>query len=613
MRKYIPLLLISLIPLFLQAGSPEVSGELKVWHKITLTFDGPEVSETDDYNPFVNYRFNVEFYHDESEKTLLVPGYFAADGNAGNTSASSGNKWRVHFSPDEIGEWTWKASFRKGKWVAISDKPTTGNSGGFMDEATGSFTVMESDKTGRDMRAKGRLKYIGEHYLRFAGNREYFLKLGPDAPENLLAYADFDGDFASDGHKDHFVKTWEAHLQDWKDGDPTWGDEKGKALIGAINYLASEGLNSFSFLTNNIVGDDQNVFPYIDYDTYDRFDVSKLDQWEVIFEHGTKMGFFLHFKTLEMENQGLLDNGGLGLHRKLYYRELIARFAHHPALNWNLCEENGEWVKNHPTPPQNTMERISMAQYFADHDPYGHHIVIHNGIQFDDLLGDASALTGVSLQTHHSDFRLVRPDTIKWRERSAAAGKKWAVAVDEPGDAQHSLVPDKDDPTHDDARKQALWGALLAGAWGLEWYFGYQHDHSDLTCQDFRSRDLFWDQCRYALEFFKMADIPYWKGEPMDETISEHDNFLFGQHKNFYVGLIKDPSVENKIEIKRSTDEDTYTVQWFNPREGGELQSGSLTEFTGGWTKEDRKTYYALGKPPVDDGKDWVVLVKKVK
>ena len=30
--------------------------------------------------------------------------------------------------------------------------------------------------------------------------------------------------------------------------------------------------------------------------------------------------------------------------------------------------------------------------------------------------------------------------------KSLKRGKPWAVAVDEPGDAQHSLVQDKDDP-----------------------------------------------------------------------------------------------------------------------------------------------------------------------
>ena len=50
----------------------EITGELKKWHKITFTFDGPETSETDKLNPFMNYRFDVTFIHKESGKTLKV-------------------------------------------------------------------------------------------------------------------------------------------------------------------------------------------------------------------------------------------------------------------------------------------------------------------------------------------------------------------------------------------------------------------------------------------------------------------------------------------------------------------------------------------------------------
>ncbi|MEX0981925.1 MAG: DUF5060 domain-containing protein, partial [Bacteroidales bacterium] len=46
----------------------EITGELKKWHKVTLTFDGPETSESDEFNPFMNYRLNVVFAHEESGK-----------------------------------------------------------------------------------------------------------------------------------------------------------------------------------------------------------------------------------------------------------------------------------------------------------------------------------------------------------------------------------------------------------------------------------------------------------------------------------------------------------------------------------------------------------------
>ena len=145
----------------------------------------------------------------------------------------------------------------------------------------------------------------------------------------------------------------ESSYTDWNAGDPTWKDGKGKGIIGAVNYLSEQGMNAFSFLTMNINGDDKNVFPYLNSSNFVRIDVSKTDQWEIAFEHAQKMGMYLHFKMQETENNNLLDGGNLGIQRKLYCRELIARFAHHLALNWNVGEENTQTDK----------QRKNMAKY----------------------------------------------------------------------------------------------------------------------------------------------------------------------------------------------------------------------------------------------------------
>ena len=39
----------------------QISGELKQWHDVVLTFDGPATSESADPNPFLTYRMNVTF------------------------------------------------------------------------------------------------------------------------------------------------------------------------------------------------------------------------------------------------------------------------------------------------------------------------------------------------------------------------------------------------------------------------------------------------------------------------------------------------------------------------------------------------------------------------
>ena len=580
-----------------QDSAVEIQGELKKWHKITLTFDGPKTSENNSYNPFLNYRLNVTFR--SAGNTYLVPGYFAADGNAAESSATEGNKWRVHFTPDETGEWHYEVSFRQGTNAAVSDHALTGESAGYMDGIRGTFQVAATDKSGRDLRGKGRLSYVGQPYLQFEETGEYFIKVGADAPENLLAYADFDGDFKSDGRKDHFVKTWEPHIGDWQAGDPTWQGDKGKGLVGAINYLASKGMNVFSFLPLNIAGDDQNVYPYVSYENFERLDVSKLDQWEIVFSHADKLGMFLHFKTSEAENQGLLDNGDVGPQRRLYYRELIARFGHHLALNWNIGEENGRWMGNHQTPWQTTTQRLACAQYFYDHDPYHHHVVIHNGQQFYDLLGPESKYTGLSIQTNREDFGNVHSAVLRWRRLSKAAGKNWANAVDEPGDHRYSVVPDKINPEHNNARQNALWGALMAGAWGVEWYFGYENEHSDLTLQDFRSRDKMWDQSRHAQRFFSENDFPLLEMEPMDERTVATDDYVLGNDQVYIIYQKmgqKNPSV-----LTGATG--TYVLSWFNPRTG-QFTADKMEQAAGA-------EGLTLPAPASDPEMDWVLLARK--
>jgi hypothetical protein len=150
--------------------------------------------------------------------------------------------------------------------------------------------VAETDKTGRDHRGKGRLRYMNKHHLQFADGT-WFMKAGADSPENFLAYDDFDNTPDTSGRR----KSWSAHVQDWNTGDPVWKSTKGKGIIGVVNYLAEKGCNAQSFLTYNYNGDDKNVFMYVDPTDRLRMDCSKLDQWEIVFGQFDRMGVYLHF------------------------------------------------------------------------------------------------------------------------------------------------------------------------------------------------------------------------------------------------------------------------------------------------------------------------------
>ena len=83
-----------------------ISGDLQVWHTVTLAFDGPQTSELAEPNPFRDYRLDVTFTGPGGE--FVVPGFYAADGRSAETSADSGSTWLVRFAPNAEGEWLYR-------------------------------------------------------------------------------------------------------------------------------------------------------------------------------------------------------------------------------------------------------------------------------------------------------------------------------------------------------------------------------------------------------------------------------------------------------------------------------------------------------------------------
>ncbi|UCG49806.1 MAG: DUF5060 domain-containing protein, partial [Phycisphaerales bacterium] len=250
-----------------------LSGELRQWHKVTLTFTGPSTSETAAANPFLDYRLNVTFTR-RGSGSYVVPGYYCADGNAADTGASGGNKWRVHFSPPATGTWNWQASFRQATGIAVSSAAGTPT---HFDGESGSFNVSASDKTGDDFRGKGLIKLApGKHYLQFSGTGQYWIKGGTDSPEDFLACSDFDNTTSSSSFP---TTNYPSHVGDWNSGDPTWRSGKGKGIIGVINYLGAQRVNSVYFLPMNLGGDGQNTHPFASTSSDLVYDCSKLDQW----------------------------------------------------------------------------------------------------------------------------------------------------------------------------------------------------------------------------------------------------------------------------------------------------------------------------------------------
>ncbi|QDT15209.1 DUF5060 domain-containing protein [Alienimonas californiensis] len=597
----------------------EVDGAFHAGFPIAFTLAAPGAwQETGDQNPFTAYHLTAEFAFETDEPYrdpgVRVPGYFAADGNAGHTGADAGNKWRVHYRPTRPGRLNYQLELKLGDRVVAAGRGT-------LDVEAPPDAPAEA----RDFRRRGALSaWDGRLVLVPPGGSPAggtpFYKTGADSPENLLAYADFDGTYSlkskprqGESHSEA-PHRYEPHVQDWKNGDPTWGDGKGKGLIGALNYLASAGVNSIYFLPHNVAGDGRDVWPYADPDDRTRFDCSKLDQWEIVFGHCDKLGIALHVILSETENESLFehrDGPGDGDvpfadTRKQYYRELIARFAHHPALVWNLGEENGPQEDDKPLSDgrgNTNAQRLAFAAFIKETDPYDHPIVVHTypGKQdavYKPLLGSPH-FDGVSLQL--SPMSKAREETLKWVEQSAAAGRPWFVCLDEVGPANAGVLPDDADGAEENhlAVRRALWANLLSGGSGAEWYFGYKYAHNDLNLEDFRSRANVWRFSKIAREFAEREGLHLY--EPGPEVSGAKGAVAAtrpaGAGRPATTLLYFPAGATPRLTLPKGP----LTIRWFDPETGGEWQRGRSDSIFGDAT-------IGIGDAP-DDARDWVAKI----
>ncbi len=544
---------------------PRVSGEMKEWHRVTLAFEGPSTDERADPNPFLQYRLNVTFTGPSGQE-YVVPGFYATDGNGGE----SGNVWKARFAPDEAGTWSYRASFRTGTDVAVSLDPTAGSATSF-DGASGTFSVAESDKSGRDFRAYGTLKNRGDHYLQFPDGTRW-LKCGPDIPENFMGYTGFT-------NQPNAAHDYAAHRDDWESGDPDWNSGDGKGIVGAINYIASTGSNCVYFLPMNVGGDGNDTWPFVDMDAKTRYDADKLRQWETVFTHAQSKGVFLHVVLAETEsaNENYFDDGNLGVERKLFFRELTARFGHQPGLQWNLGEENDFTTTQH--------ERFSA--YLHDVDPYDHPVAVHtrDGDEsvYDSLLGNDD----IEMTSFQGAWDW-KGDTLanvvqKWRRQSANAGAPWVVSLDEP----YGVENDHDDRDRGlpHGRVRQMWPTFMSGGGGFEWYVMQDGGgHSlDQDIDDLRDIAPALEWSGYLLDFFDR--IPYWQMEVVHGQVSGGDGYMLEDSGRTYAVYLPDG---DEVSLDLSAGE--YQLTWFDPGSGSETDGGTIS---GGDST-------ALGRPPFD-------------
>ena len=597
-------------------GGCVVVGDKLPWHRVELRCQGPFAKESDN-STFTDYRMDVTFT--KGATSLVVPGHFAADGQAKDTSADQGSTWRAYFMPPEPGSWSYSVSMRQGKEIATTQDP--GQPVAALDRSSGTFSVSTTTRQGQDMRLRGLLtKAKDERYLRFAGTGLPFVKGGVDSPENIFGYGQFDntykvlpGDPEGVSSCKGILHKFAPHLQDWSAAtDPSWGGsaKRGKELIGMINYLASTGVNAIYMLPMSVNGDGCDAHPWRQYSGNRRsFDVSKLDQWEVALGHMTSKGMLIHYVTQETENDALLNQGNLGLERRLYYRELISRFAHHPALQWNLGEET-----------KRTAAQIkAYADYIKALDPYNHPLVLHTYTQtqarkiYDQLLGHGT-FDGPTLQysniPQNADQNAgptqgVYGEIAHWLALSKAQGHQWYVTATEASGSQAPQpVSGGPAPVTSHQRVYWMWASVMSGGAGFEWYLkngaGGSHAY-DLAIENQREFDTHWRQSGHLVRFWNVvlpqAGVELQALDIANNLTSSSTDWVLADPGQAYVIYLREGGSTNLT----LTGSGTYKVKWFNPRTG---QITSRPDVSAGGTRN-------LGAPPSETTQDWAVVVHR--
>jgi hypothetical protein len=583
-------------PLESRVLAASVSGPLRQWQAVELDFRGPVARETNTApNPFLDFRLQVTFTHATTGKRYEVPGFFDGNGAGG----AAGSVWTARLTPDRPGRWTYSASFRTGVRIAVSASRSAGTPTAFNGDS-GSFVVAPRDPTAPGFLKWGRLEYdaggtrLSRHYLKFRDG-PYFIKGGLNSPENFLGYAGFEDTTAGP----FGLHRYAAHVPDWKPGDPDWGGGRGKGIVGAVNYLAAHGVNSVYFLPMNVGGDAQDTWPFAGpvnragsaANDNLHYDVGKLRQWETVFAHAERKGLLLHVVLNETEaaNKRELDGGVLGAERKLFYREMAARFAHHNAVQWNISEEYDRDLKLTPGAVK------AFASYLRAVDPYDHPVTVHNwggnpDSAWTPFLGDARFSLTSFQHARKNAGRGAEVET--WRLKTEAAGRPLPISLDEFQPTTPSNLALQ--------RKEMLWPTYLSGG-HLEYYFGAG---VDVTADNFRPYEQLWNWTGYARSFFQQH-LPFWRMAPADALLTgESGDFgggqVFAEAGRLYAVYLPNATRTGRLELGNARG--PLLLRWFNPRTGA--FEGAARRVAGG-------APLPLGLPPGSNAEDWVVLLER--
>ena len=207
-----------------------------------------------------------------------------------------------------------------------------------------------------------------------------------------------------------------------------------------------------------------------------------------------------------------------GAKRRIYFREMVARFGAFVAPTWNLGEET----------KLATDVLAETAAYISSLDPYRHPVTMHSypaeKERYRPMLGTASTLTGMSMQSLYGSFDDVRGDIVKWSTAAREKGRPMIIGYDELGGPFYGAPFVIDICRHCARRGSSRYDARFFCAFdpivliigrkqsgmpsrleqrvsrSIMVFFG---GCGDLDCQDHRSRSEVWEDGARAVGFFE--------------------------------------------------------------------------------------------------------------
>ena len=484
-------------------------GTFQKWSKVEILFNGPASGDFDPDASLSKTQVDVTFQSPDGN-LFIVPAFYDGDGSGG----VDGNIWKVRFTPDTTGDWSFD--------VSSTDFQLNSYAGGFEVLSTGDCD--DPNSIPLNLNCYGRLEYAGGHYLRFQ-NGDYWIKGGIDDPENFIGKA-FGG----------------------------WEEKK-----AAIDSLSSHGVNSIYVITNNIDGDRNDTWPWVGGTPQqakansDSFNFVKLEEWEDFFSYVQSKGIVLHIILND-------DSAWTGYDHDLYLREMIARFGHHPGLIWNVGEEANEVYS--------TREQEALAAKIQQIDPYNHPVTVHRKSPWPFLGNKFFDLTSIQIGDGSKDFTTARLSDYNsivtdHREKSTAVCHSIPVMIDET--PRVTLVNNE---TQTKLRTEVLYPIFFGGGnFELHYQDAYGQDGS-VTIQNL---EPMLDDMYRARQFIE--SLPFSEMKACNGLLSSQNNYCFGKAGEVYA-IYFPAGGSDSVDLSKVQGD--FDVFWFNPRNGEKTQMSSV-------------------------------------